>query len=136
VTAGTTLVVLVATGALTALVAPRVLTGPDVAAHAFAAVAGQWPAAVAVTGWAALLAGRWPRGLWLAWLPTAAGGVVALLGGILGVPDRVQDLGLFAQAPDAADLSQALGPLALVALAGAAAALGVAGFARRDVAAA
>ncbi|MBM9507293.1 hypothetical protein [Actinacidiphila acididurans] len=134
VTALGSAVVLVATGALTALVAPTAIDGPHVAVRAFGYAVGQWPAATALAGWTALLAGLRPRLTWLAWIPLIGSGVLALLGPLLGVPARVRDLGVFQHVPDAAAAHPDLWPLlVLLALAAAAAVLGVAATTRRDL---
>jgi ABC-2 type transport system permease protein len=134
VAAGAALLVLLTTGALVALVAPGALAGPHVAAHAFTAVVGQWPAALALAGWTALLAGRWPRATWLAWVPLVAGALLALLGDLLDVPRRVQDAGLFELVPGATlTRADVPGLVVLLAVAGATGALGVRGFVTRDV---
>jgi ABC-2 type transport system permease protein len=127
-------VVLVMTGVLSMLVAPRFIDGPDVAVLAFTYVAGQWPAALAAAGWTAVLAGRWPRATWLAWVPLVAGSVLALLGQLLGIPQRVRNLGVFQHVPDVtAPNPSLLGLLVLLAVAGAAGVLGAAGTTRRDI---
>ena len=128
-------VILVATGALSAVIAPPVIGGTHAAVRAFAYSAGQWPAAMACAGWTTLLIGVRPRWAWLAWAPVVAGGGLALLGRLLGVPRGVQRLGVFQHVPDLGAASpdlRALGLLLLVS--GAACLLGVAGMARRDLA--
>jgi polyether ionophore transport system permease protein len=134
VTAAGAAVVLAVTGALTALIAPAVLTGDDVAARAFVYLIGQWPAAAAMTGCTVLLAGVLPRLTALAWLPLIASTALALLGDLLKVPARVQDLGLFKHVPDVA----AAGPstVALILLTGLGVGLslaGLVGVTRRDL---
>ncbi|MFI1996633.1 hypothetical protein [Actinoplanes sp. NPDC020271] len=134
VTAAGSAIVLAATGALTAAIAPTVIDGQDVAARAFAYTAGQWPAVVAITGWTALLAGALPRLLPLAWLPLVAGAGLTLLGDLLQVPQRVQDLGVFGHVPDVAAAHPAWA--ASLLLAGSGVVLGLAGLAalsRRDL---
>ncbi|BCY09494.1 hypothetical protein [Actinoplanes sp. L3-i22] len=130
VTAAGAAVVLVATGALTALIAPAVIDGPHVAARAFVCIAGQWPAAAVLIGWSALLAGALPRLLPLAWLPLLAGATLALLGDLLRVPQRVQDLGIFEHVPDATGAGPSV--TASLLLTGAAALLCLAGLAALD----
>jgi ABC-2 type transport system permease protein len=127
-------VVLTVTGLLTAMVAPAFLDGTDIAARSLAYMIGQWPAAVAATGGAALLLGAFPRLAALAWLPLLVSGVLALLGDLLGVPDRVRDLGLFQQVPDIAGPAPQAGALLVLTGLGAALVLaGAAGATRRDV---
>jgi ABC-2 type transport system permease protein len=134
VTALGTAAILVATGALSALVAPFVIDGTDVAARAFGYIVGQWPAAMAMAGWTALLVGRWPRLSWLAWIPLVASATLALLGQLLGVPRTVRDLGIFQHVPDIAVSNPNLqGLLVLLACATATILLGVAGITRRDI---
>jgi ABC-2 type transport system permease protein len=134
VTALGTAAVLVATGALSALVAPLVIDGTDIAGRSFGYVAGQWPSAMAMAGWTALLVGRWPRLSWLAWVPLVASATLALLGQLLGVPRSVRDLGIFQHVPDIATPSPNIqGLLILLAFATAATLLGVAGITRRDI---
>lgn len=135
VTAAGSAIILAVTGAGAALVAPALFTGPDVALRAFAYPMGQWPAAMAAAGGAALLVGRWPRRTWLAWIPVAASGLLAMLGQLLGVPERVRELSIFTHVPDAGSPDPRLGGLAvLLAVAVGACLLGVAGMARRDLA--
>lgn len=134
VTWGASLVVLLAAGGLAALVVPFSLGGDDAALRAFAVMTGQWPAAVAVTGWAAAVVGLWPRRAWLAWVPLLVSAVLVLLGGLLGVSGRVQSLGVFGHVPDVAATDRPVAPLVLlVALGVAGAALGAWGTARRDI---
>ncbi len=95
-------VILAVTGAFAALIAPTVIDGHAIAERSLAYTAGQWPAAIAMTGCAAMLYGLRPRLVWLAWLPLAASGLFALLGGLLKVPQWVQDLGLLRHVPDVA----------------------------------
>jgi ABC-2 type transport system permease protein len=135
VAAGGCAVVLTATGLLDALVARSVLDGDDVAARAFFYVLGQWPSAAVIIGCTTLLAGAAPRLTALAWLPLAAGAVIALLGDLLGVPQSIQDLGIFQHVPDIAAPGPPLAGLLL--LTGVGVALCVAGsgaVARRDLA--
>lgn len=135
VTAIGSLVILTATGALSALVAPTVIDGTDVALRAFGYTVGQWPATLAVTGWTALLAGLWPRASRLGWVPLIAGGTVALLGGLLGIPQRVRELGGFQHVPDIASPNPDFRELLLLlAFACGAFLLGIMGAARRDIA--
>lgn len=127
-------VVLLVTGLLSAAVAPTVISGSDVAARAFGYTLGQWPAAVVMAGWTALLIGRWPRLSWLAWAPLLVGGTLALLGDLLGVPDRIENLGIFHHVPDfARSGADVRGLVALLVLATGAGMLAVAGSLRRDV---
>jgi ABC-2 type transport system permease protein len=128
-------VVLLAAAGLSALVAPRVIDGPDVALRAAVNMLGQWPAAMALAGLAALLIGLWPRWSALAWAPPAASAVLALIGGLLGVPQPVRDLGVFLHVPDPVTAPDLSAPLVLVAVAVAATLAGLIGTARRDVAA-
>jgi ABC-2 type transport system permease protein len=134
VTALGTAAILIATGALSALVAPSVIDGTDVAGRSFGYIAGQWPAAMAMAGWTTLLVGRWPRLSWLAWVPLVTSATLALLGQLLGVPRSVRDLGIFQHVPDvAAPSANIRGLLILLAFATAAILLGVAGITRRDI---
>ncbi|WP_432839926.1 hypothetical protein [Dactylosporangium sp. CA-092794] len=134
VTAAGCAVILAATAALSALIAPLVIDGTDVAGRALAYVAGQWPAAVAMTGCTTLVVGLRPRLAGLAWLPLAASALVALLGDLLGIPQRVQDLGLFRHVPDIAAPSPPTGALLLLVAVGAVLCMfGVAATTRRDI---
>jgi hypothetical protein len=72
VTAGGSLAILVVTGVLSALVAPTVMDGPDIAVRAFTYIIGQWPATMVAAGWTALLIGLWARLTWLACSPWVA----------------------------------------------------------------
>ncbi|MEP6797295.1 MAG: hypothetical protein ABI890_04065 [Lapillicoccus sp.] len=131
--------VLLAAGTLTALIAPLVIDGPDVAAQAFFYVVSQWPAALAVAGWTALLLGLRPQLAWLAWVPLIVSGVLALLGQLLDISQGVRDLGLFQHTPDVASASTGIGDLlgllVLVAVAVLACLVALAGVTRRDVSA-
>lgn len=134
VTAGGSAVVLATTGALTALITPAVLDGQDIAARAFAYTAGQWPAVVALTGWTVLLAGALPRLLSLAWLPLVAGAGLTLLGDLLKVPERVQDLAVFGHVPDVAGGGSGWAASAVLVGSGVLLCLaGLAALARRDL---
>jgi ABC-2 type transport system permease protein len=134
VTAAGSAVILALTGACAALIAPAVLTGTDVALRAFAYPIGQWPATAAAAGLTALLVGRWPRATWLAWLPVAASGFLALLGDLLEVPEHVRDLSIFTHVPDVGSPRPGLGGLGLLlAVAIVSCLLGVAAMARRDI---
>jgi len=127
-------VVLVATGVLNVLVAPHFIDGPHVAVLAFTQVVGQWPAVIAAAGWTAVLAGRWPRATWLAWIPLLTSGVLALLGQLLGIPQAGRDLGIFQHVPDVtAPNPSMVALLVLLTFAGAAVALGALGITRRDI---
>ncbi|UQU61251.1 hypothetical protein COUCH_19475 [Couchioplanes caeruleus] len=134
VTAGGCAVILVATGVLGALVTPAVIDGQDVGTRAFAYAIGQWPAAVATTGFVALLIGLSPRLSALAWLPLTGSALLALFGPLLEVPERIQDLGFFRHVPDVAGPGPAAGALAvMVGLGVALSLLGAAATTRRDV---
>ncbi|GLL06920.1 ABC transporter permease [Dactylosporangium matsuzakiense] len=134
VTAAGTATVLIATGALSAVVAPSVIDGTDVAARSFSYIAGQWPAAMAMAGWTAMLVGRWPRLSPLAWVPLVASATFALLGQLLGVPRSIRDLGIFQHIPDvAAPSPDVQGILVLLAAATVTTLLGVLGVTRRDI---
>jgi|tagenome__1003787_1003787.scaffolds.fasta_scaffold20946166_2 ABC-2 type transport system permease protein len=134
VTAGACAVVLLVTGLLSAAVAPTVITGTEVSWRAFGYTVGQWPAAAAAAGWTALLIGRWPRLAWLSWTPLLAGGTLALLGGLLGVPHWIQELGIFQHVPDPAAAGPDLrGLIVLLTVAAGAGVLGVVASTRRDV---
>lgn len=134
VTALGSAVILLATGALSAIIAPRFIDGTDVAIRAFAYVVGEWPAVMAAAGWTALVVGRWPRAVWLSWLPLVVGATFAILGQLLGIPQGIRDLGVFQHVPDIAAThpdSRAL--LVLLAVAGGACLLGAVGTTRRDI---
>jgi ABC-2 type transport system permease protein len=134
VTAVGTLIILVVTGVLSALVAPTVINGPDVAVRAFSYTIGQWPAAMVAAGWTAFLIGFRPRLTWLAWLPLIVGGVLALLGQLLGIPQSVRDFGVFQHVPDIASPSPDVrGLLILLTVSVVAFLLGLAGITRRDI---
>jgi ABC-2 type transport system permease protein len=109
VTAVGSLVILVVTGVLSALIAPTVMGGPDVAIRAFTYTVGQWPATMVAAGWTAFLIGFWPRLTWLAWLPLTVGGVFALLGQLVGIPQSARDFGIFQHVPDIAGPSPTFG---------------------------
>lgn len=135
VTAAGSAAILLVTGAAGALIAPMTITGTDIAVRAFTYCVGQWPAAMAAAGWTALLVGLRPRSAWLAWAPLAASGVLALLGGLLGVPQAIQDLGVFRHVPDPAAPSPDIGGLViLVIVAGVTTLAGLAAVTRRDTA--
>ncbi|WP_213452066.1 hypothetical protein [Rhizomonospora bruguierae] len=135
VTAAVSAAVLVATGALGALITPVAIEGDDIAARAFAYAVGQWPAAVATAGCAALLIGISPRLAPLAWLPLGASALLALLGNLLDVPQRVQDLGFFRHMPDVAGPDPRFGaPLVLIGLGVALSLAGIVATTRRDIA--
>jgi ABC-2 type transport system permease protein len=104
-TAVGSLTILVVTGVLSALIAPTVMDGPDVAIRAFTYSMGQWPATMVAAGWTAFLIGFWPRLTWLAWLPLIVGGVLAMLGQLVGIPQSVRDFGIFQHVPDIASPS-------------------------------
>ena len=130
-------VILLATGGLGALITPAVIGGDDVALRAFAYALGQWPAAVAAAGWAALMAGAGPKLAGLAWLPVLASAFLALLGTLLKVPQRVQGLGFFRHVPDVAGRDPWNGALlALIGLGVLLALLGALATTRRDIVAA
>jgi ABC-2 type transport system permease protein len=134
VTATGALVILLSTGVLGALVAPLTIDGADVAPRAFAYAVGQWPAALAAAGWTALLVGVLPRATSLAWAPLVASGVLALLGNLLGVPEKVQALGVLQHVPDVGGQhpdGSAL--LLLVGFATAATTAGLVAMSRRDL---
>jgi hypothetical protein len=61
VTAVGAVVILATTAALTALIAPSVVQGDDIAARAFLYTIGQWPAVAAMIGCTTLLTGVMPR---------------------------------------------------------------------------
>lgn len=134
VTAVGTLIILVVTGVLSALIAPTVINGSDVAVRAFSYIIGQWPAAMVAAGWTAFLIGLWPRLTRLAWLPLIVGGVLALLGQLLGIPQSVRDFGVFQHVPDIASPSPDIqGLLILLTVSGAAFLLGLVGITRRNI---
>jgi ABC-2 type transport system permease protein len=134
VTAGGSLVILVVTGVVSASIAPTVMDGSDVAVRAFSYIVGQWPATMVAAGWTALLIGIWPRLTWLAWLPLTVGGVLALLGQLVGIPQSVRDFGIFQHVPDVASPSpDGRGLLILLAVSAAASLLGLAGITRRNI---
>ncbi|MFI5960062.1 hypothetical protein [Cryptosporangium sp. NPDC051539] len=133
VVAGGAAVILLASGALAALITPLVIDGSGVAVRAFAYDVGQWPAAVAIAGLTALLVGVWPRLRGLAWVPLLGSGVLSLLGALLGVPQSIQELSVFRHVPDVAGSGR--GPWALVVLAAlgaVSAAAGIVAAGRRD----
>ncbi|MBO3102330.1 hypothetical protein [Cellulomonas fengjieae] len=135
VTGAASLVLLLVTGALAAVVTPQVMDGDDVARRALASAVGQWPAVLALIGWGAFVVGRWPRRGWLTWVPLVLSSALVLLGGLLGVGERIQDLAIFGHVPDVAVPDPQVGPLVLLAAVGVAGALlGVWAVARRDVA--
>lgn len=126
--------ILVCTGALSALTGSQLIGGADVAARAFTYVVGQWPAAVAAAGWTALVVGLRPRLSALAWLPLLLSGVLSLLGPLLGVPQRLQDVGFFGHVPDIASTRpDTSGLLVMLVVAGSTSALGLAAIAHRDL---
>jgi ABC-2 type transport system permease protein len=134
VTAAGCATILVATGALSALITPTFIEGDDVGTRAFAYAVGQWPATVATAGYVALLIGISPRLAGLAWLPLGASALLALLGNLLDIPQRVQDLGFFRHVPDIAGPDPRFA--ALLILTGLGLALSLIGFAattRRDI---
>ncbi|SNY59501.1 hypothetical protein [Paractinoplanes atraurantiacus] len=134
VTAAGAAIILAVTAMVTALIAPAVVEGDDITTRALLYTAGQWPAAAAITGCTVLLAGTAPRLTALAWLPLAVSAALALLGDLLEVPPRIQDLGLFGHVPDAAAADST--PVALLVLAGAGALMcltGLIGMNRRDL---
>ncbi len=134
VTAAGSAVILLTAGAAGALIAPLTITGTDVAVRAFAFCVGQWPAAAAAAGWTALLVGLRPRIAWLAWAPLAASGTLAFLGGLLGVPQSLRDLGIFQHVPDPVAPDPDLTGLAiLLAVAVLTSAAGFSAAARRDI---
>lgn len=134
VTAGGALTILITTGVLSALIAPTVMDGPDVTVRALTYVVGQWPATMVAAGWTAFLIGFWPRLTWLAWLPLIAGGVLALLGQLVGIPQSVRDFGIFQHVPDIASPSPDVrGLLILLAVSAAACLLGLVGITRRNI---
>jgi polyether ionophore transport system permease protein len=127
-------IILTATGVLSALIAPAVIDGKNVAARSLVYALGQWPAAVAMTGCTALLIGLRPRLAGLAWLPLVASGGLALLGALLRIPQRIRDLGFFQHVPDIAAPDPHIGGLLLLfALGTGLCLLGIAGTTRREV---
>ena len=83
------------TAVLIAIVAPQAVSSPGVSSEAFHQVIGQWSGVLVLLGPAMLLAGWSPRLAWLAWIPYAAGVLIALLGTLLGLPQMLIDLGPF-----------------------------------------
>jgi ABC-2 type transport system permease protein len=127
-------VILAVTGAVGAAIAPAVLDGNDLATRSMAYALGQWPAALAVTGGAVLLIGLRPRWAPLAWFPVIASAALALLGNLLRIPQRVQDLGFLRHVPDVAAADPRTGGLVILTAVGATACvMGVAAVARRDL---
>jgi ABC-2 type transport system permease protein len=127
-------VVLAAAGLVSALIAPSVIAGSSVASRALAYTLGQWPAAMVMAAIATVLVGRWPQWSWLAWVPLAASGLLALLGELLDIPPAVRDAGIFQHVPDIASPDPQLGGLVLLlAVAVIGGALGIAGTTRRDL---
>jgi ABC-2 type transport system permease protein len=134
ITASSSLLVLLVTGTLAALVAPRVIDGDDVAARAFVYVVGQWPAVLVLVGTATLCVGLLPRLSWLAWLPLVASGVLALLGDLLDVPQWLANTGVFRHVPDVSGTDQSFSALfVLVAVALVGWLAGIVGITRRDI---
>jgi ABC-2 type transport system permease protein len=129
------LVLLVTAAVLSAVVAPAFIQGgDDVALRAATYAVGQWPAALAVAGWTALLVGIRPRLSWLAWAPLLAGATLALLGRLLGIPGTIVRLGIFQHVPDAAAPGPDLRGLALLAgIAAGAGLIGLVAVTRRDL---
>ncbi|MEU4164050.1 hypothetical protein [Actinoplanes sp. NPDC026670] len=127
-------VILTVSGAVVAVVGPVFIAGDDIGMRGFVYTIGQWPAAAAMAGLAALLAGLAPRLSGLAWLPLIASTGLAMLGDLLGVPDRIQDLGFFQHVPDVTTPNPDLGSLLLLVGAGLVLALsGGAAVTRRDL---
>lgn len=92
------------------------------------------PAVWVTAALAAALHGLLPRAGGVAWALLVLGAVVAVLGGVLDIPDLVRDLSPFTHVPSVPAEPVAMAPL--VALTGVAAvlmAVGVLGFRRRDV---
>jgi ABC-2 type transport system permease protein len=134
VTAAGSAVILVATGLVSAIVAPVFIDGSDIAARAFAYMAGQWPAVLVSAGVTTLLAGLRPRSAWLGWIPLAASAGLALLGRLLQVPPSIRTLGVFQHVPDLTAASPGLGGLLiLLGCAAGTGALGVLSTVRRDI---
>ncbi|GIJ48091.1 ABC transporter permease [Virgisporangium aliadipatigenens] len=134
VTAAGAAAVLLVAGLLSGFVAARVIDGADVAARAFGYVVGQWPAVLVAAGWTALLAGWRPRFTWLAWVPLVLSAGLALLGQLLGVPERVRDLGTFHHVPDLlGDHPHLGGQAVLLAVAAGTTLAGLVAVTRRDV---
>jgi ABC-2 type transport system permease protein len=135
VTAAGCAVILTVTGLVTAMTAPAVINGDDIAARSIAYTVGQWPATMAVTGCAVLLIGLRPSTAWLAWLPLVASAALALLGDLLRIPDTIQRLGVFRHVPDISAADPNITALGVLLCIGAALCLiGTAATARRDVA--
>jgi ABC-2 type transport system permease protein len=112
------LLILGLTAVATALVAPHVLDGDQVARQAFTQILGQWPSLLALSSLTGLAAAAGPRWRYLAWIPLAYSSFVALLGDLVKLPQRVIDLGLFGHVPELSSQSRpwALGLLILIAL--------------------
>jgi hypothetical protein len=127
-------VILTTTGVVSAIFASRFSDGSDVAIRAFAYTVGQWPAAMAMAGWTALVVGCLPRATWLSWVPLVAGGAIALIGELLGLPQSIRDLGPFQHIPDVTSSGTYVHALlVLVALAVCTSLLSAMGIARRDI---
>ena len=129
------LATLTLSGAVSAVIASRLIDGPHVARDAFWQAAEQWPAVAVVIGLGALIVAAAPRAGWMAWVPLLAGGGLTLLGKQLRIPARLVDLSMFGHTSSGVALSTGLtAQLVLVLLAGAAVAGAVLLMGRRDLA--
>jgi len=134
VTAAGSLLVLVIVGTAAATVASREIGGPHVAAQAFVHAVGQWPAVMAVVGLTALLVGVAPRLSALGWVFLGGSSLLTLLGTLLKAPTWLVSLSVYEHAPDATSIGAATGATtSLLAVAGAAVAVGLVGASRRDI---
>jgi ABC-2 type transport system permease protein len=134
VAAGGCAAILAVTAALSALITPTVMSGEHIAARAFAATIGQWPATFTTIGVAVLLHGSKPRLTGLAWAPLIGSAFLTLLGQLLHVPAEIRRVAVFGHVPDPfGDSVDATGLLTLTAVGLLLALLGVAANARREV---
>lgn len=134
VAAGGTLIALLVTGGMVALIAPSVISGSQVAGRGFFYILGQWPAALALAGLTVAVVGLIPSQSWLAWLPLFASAGLALLGALVGVPAGIREMGVFQHTPDIAAEHPELVPMfILIGVGGIAAAIGLAAMANRDI---
>lgn len=93
------------------------------------------PAAALLAAIAFLFAAAWPRAVLASWLGVGAAAVIALLGGVLDLPDSVKGLSPFHHIPAMPVQPFDVAPLlVLAAMAALAIAVGLSGLRRRDVA--
>lgn len=95
------------------------------------------PAVLLLVGIAMAIFGWWPRATIAAWAPLPLIVIVSMLGDLLGLPDWMNQLSPFTHLPEApAEPFELVPAVVLLALAALATTVGVAGWRRRDVAAA